>query len=73
MGSGEAIPVPGRICSLADIFDALTTRRSYKNEIPVSEAYQLILDNSGVLFDPALVQAFSENFDEITKIRQMNI
>lgn len=70
---GEAIPVPGRICSLADIFDALTTRRPYKNEIPVAEAYELILDNSGVLFDPVLVQAFSENFDEIIKIRQMNI
>jgi putative two-component system response regulator len=70
---GEAIPVPGRICALADIFDALTTRRPYKDEIPVAEAYQLIMDNSGVLFDPALVQAFSESFDEITKIRQMNI
>jgi putative two-component system response regulator len=70
---GEEVPVPGRICSLADIFDALTTRRPYKNEIPVAEAYQLILDNSGVLFDPVLVQAFSENFDEIVRIRQMNI
>ncbi len=70
---GEAIPVPGRICALADIFDALTTRRPYKDEIPVAEAYQLILDNSGVLFDPVLVQAFSENFDEIVKVRQMNI
>jgi len=70
---GEQIPVPGRICSLADIFDALTTRRPYKDEIPVAEAYQLILDNSGVLFDSVLVQAFSENFDEIVKVRQMNI
>ena len=70
---GEAIPVPGRICALADIFDALTTRRPYKDEIPVGDAYQLILDNSGVLFDPTLVQAFSESFDEIVKVRQMNI
>jgi putative two-component system response regulator len=70
---GEEIPVPGRICALADIFDALTTRRPYKDEIPVAEAYQLIADNSGVLFDPALVQAFSESFDEIVKVRQMNI
>jgi putative two-component system response regulator len=70
---GEEIPVPGRICAMADIFDALTTRRPYKDEIPVAEAYQLILDNSGVLFDPALVQAFSENFDEIVKVRQLNI
>jgi len=70
---GEEVPVPGRICALADIFDALTTRRPYKEEIPVAEAYELIVDNSGVLFDPALVQAFSENFDEIVKVRQMNI
>jgi putative two-component system response regulator len=70
---GEEVPVPGRICALADIFDALTTRRPYKDEIPVAEAYELIVDNSGVLFDPALVGAFSENFDEIVKVRQMNI
>jgi cyclic di-GMP phosphodiesterase len=70
---GEEVPVPGRICALADIFDALTTRRPYKDEIPVAEAYELIVDNSGVLFDPALVGAFSENFDEIVKFRQMNI
>jgi len=70
---GEAIPLGGRICALADIFDALTTKRRYKDEISVDEAYQLILDNDGVLFDPALVKVFIENFDEICKVRQMNI
>lgn len=69
---GEAIPVSGRICALADIFDALTTRRPYKEEISVDEAYQLILDNSGILFDPQLVQIFKDNFDEFVRIWQVN-
>jgi putative two-component system response regulator len=70
---GEAIPLSGRICALADIFDALTTKRPYKDEISVDEAFQLILDNDGILFDPGLVKVFIENFDEICRIRQMNI
>ena len=70
---GEDTPLSGRICALADIFDALTTKRPYKQEIPVEDAHQLILENSGVLFDPALVKVFSENFDEIIKVRQYNI
>jgi putative two-component system response regulator len=70
---GEEIPVSGRICALADIFDALTTKRTYKDEIQVNEAFDLILKNSGVLFDPDLVTIFDENFEEILKIRQMNL
>lgn len=70
---GEDIPLSGRICALADIFDALTTKRTYKQEIPVNEAYQLIAENGGVLFDPALVKVFGESFDEIIKVRQFNI
>jgi len=70
---GEAIPLSGRICALADIFDALTTKRPYKDEIPLDEAYQLILDNSGILFDPQLVEIFKDNFDEIVRVRQLNL
>ena len=71
--SGEAIPLSGRICALADVFDALTSKRSYKREVPVEEAYTLIRDTSGVLFDPQIVNAFSERFDEILEIRKFNI
>lgn len=70
---GEDIPLSGRICALADIFDALTTKRPYKDEIPVDEAYDLVLESSGVLFDPQVVQVFRDNFDELLIIRQNNI
>lgn len=67
---GEEIPLSGRICALADVFDALTTPRSYKNEISVDEASQLIIDSAGHLFDPDLVDVFAENLREISRIRQ---
>ncbi len=67
---GEDIPVSGRICALADVFDALTTERSYKVVIPVEDALNLINDAGGQLFDPQLVNVFTENFDEILKFRQ---
>lgn len=70
---GEDIPLSGRICALADIFDALTTKRPYKDEVSVEEAYDLILESSGVLFDPQLVTVFKDHFDEFLVIRQNNI
>lgn len=67
---GEEIPLSGRICALADVFDALTTQRSYKKEISVDEAWQLIVDSGGQLFDPYLVDLFADNLREIVKVRQ---
>ena len=69
----EDIPLSGRIVAVADVFDALTTRRSYKNEIPVEDALRLIRDSSGQLFDPNLVNVFVDSFDEILRVRQNNI
>lgn len=65
---GEQIPLTGRICALADVFDALTTPRPYKNAIPPLEALQLIKDASGSLFDPRLVDIFESHFDEVLTI-----
>lgn len=70
---GEDIPLSGRICALADVFDALTTPRLYKKEISVDEALHLIADSGGQLFDPNLVEAFTKNAQEIFKIRQTNL
>ena len=70
---GEEIPVAGRICAVADVFDALTTRRAYKDELPVEQALQLIRESSGQFFDPEVVKSFSEQFDEILEIRRMNL
>ena len=65
---GDEIPLGGRICAIADVFDALTTARTYKETISMDEALKLIYESGGVLFDPLLVKVFSDHFDEIKKI-----
>jgi putative two-component system response regulator len=67
---GENIPVSGRILALADVFDALTTRRSYKEELDDLEALRLIVQSSGSLFDPRLVRVFEYRFDDIIKAKK---
>lgn len=66
----EEIPMSGRICAIADVFDALTTKRPYKNEISPDEAYTLMLDYSGDMFDPKLISKFKQEFREIKKISE---
>jgi len=56
--AGEAIPFEGRIVALADVFDALTSKRPYKNAWPVEKAMAHIAEESGGHFDPTLVKAF---------------
>ena len=57
--AGEAIPLPGRIVSVADVFDALTHRRPYKEPWPVGVAVREILGEAGAKFDPRVAEAFS--------------
>jgi putative two-component system response regulator len=66
--AGEAIPVCARIMALADVFDALTTVRTYKAPMPYEEARDIILAGSGKHFDPDLVDAFIANFDDFSAI-----
>ncbi|HWA84192.1 MAG TPA: HD domain-containing phosphohydrolase [Fimbriimonadaceae bacterium] len=56
--AGGAIPLPGRIVAIADVFDALITERPYKEAIPLAVAREIILDERGRHFDPELVDAF---------------
>jgi putative two-component system response regulator len=67
----EEIPLSGRICALADVFDALTTKRPYKEAVPVEEAFRMVKDVSGKLFDPNLVAIFLQNRDEFKRIRNI--
>jgi putative two-component system response regulator len=55
---GEAIPLPARIMAIADVYDALITRRIYKEAIPHGEAIEIIRAERGRQFDPLLVDAF---------------
>lgn len=67
---GEDIPIYGRIISIADVFDALTSVRPYKKAWPVEEAVDLIKRESGEQFDPAVVDAFFKAFDKIMEIKE---
>jgi putative two-component system response regulator len=57
--SGEEIPLAGRIVAVADVFDALTNNRPYKNAWPVEQAIAEIQQQGGKQFDPNVVEAFS--------------
>lgn len=66
---GEEIPLEGRIVAVADVFDALTTTRPYKNAWPVEEAVDYIANNRGTHFEPKLVDLFLQNLEAILDIR----
>lgn len=55
---GEDIPLAGRICAIADVFDALTSVRPYKQAWSTDEAFAYIAEQSGRSLDPTLVRAF---------------
>lgn len=58
--AGEAIPLEARIVTVADVFDALTSRRCYKAPWPVERAAAYLRDGCGAAFDPRCVDAFLE-------------
>jgi response regulator RpfG family c-di-GMP phosphodiesterase len=63
------ICLEGRITALADVFDALSSKRSYKEAWPLSEVKERIQLLSGSHLDPCLVKLFIENFDSFVKIK----
>ena len=66
--SGDAIPISARLMALADVFDALISRRVYKPPMPLAEASAIIIEGRGTHFDPDIVDAFvrrSGTFSEI--------
>jgi HD-GYP domain-containing protein (c-di-GMP phosphodiesterase class II) len=67
---GEEIPLAARITALADVFDALCSRRSYKKEWSDDKILEVVREESGKHFDPEVVDAFLSIFDVITAIRE---
>jgi putative two-component system response regulator len=57
--AGEDIPIEGRIVAIADVFDALTHARPYKQAWPIAQALEEIWSQSGRAFDPQVVEAFA--------------
>ena len=68
--SGDDIPIPARLMALADVFDALSSRRIYKEPMPFDAAVRLIIEGSGKHFDPDIVDAFIANKEMFLEILQ---
>lgn len=65
--SGERIPLRGRICAIADVYDALTTKRPYKEAMPQDAALELLKKDRGRHFDPKLLDLFVDQLNDILK------
>jgi len=66
---GTDIPISGRITALADTFDALTSKRPYKDPYPSEVTYEILKKEKGRHFDPDILDIFISNFDEFIEIR----
>ena len=67
---GPAIPLEGRLMAVADVYDALISKRPYKAPMPVEVAEKIILEGRGTHFDEALVDVFVEVKDKFAEIAQ---
>jgi len=70
---GEDIHIYGRITAVADVFDALGSKRVYKDAWSLDEIFKLFKEQRGKHFDPLLVDIFFENFNEFDEIRKKYI
>lgn len=69
---GEEIPLSARVMAVADVFDALVSRRSYKEPFTIEKALDIIREDAGSHFDPLIVRAFLDAEDEVRHIAQLN-
>ncbi len=70
---GTAIPIAARIAAIADVFDALTSKRPYRKPFSVAESLAIIMDGRNSHFDPDVVDAFFAIRDEILTIKDQYI
>lgn len=66
---GTDIPLSGRIVAVADVFDALSSKRVYKPAFPIDKCFAILEEGSGTHFDPTVVAAFMSEREQIVKIR----
>ena len=69
--AGERIPLSARIVALADVYDALTSRRTYKEALSHDEAVKIIVSERGTHFDPDIVDVFTENSETFRRIQML--
>jgi len=67
---GKRIPLVGRIVAIADVFDALTSRRPYKDAFSLEKSYEIIREGRGTHFDPRVVDVFFSLEKELLAIKE---
>ena len=67
--AGTDIPIEGRIAAIADVFDALTSKRVYKEAVPMNEAVKIMKSERGRHFDPDLLDNFFSSLDSIIAVK----
>ncbi len=70
---GEEIPLSARVMAVADVFDALVSRRSYKEPFSIDKAIEIIRHDAGSHFDPNVVRAFLDAEEEIRRTAELNM
>jgi len=66
---GEDIPLEGRITAVADVFDALSSRRTYKKAFPLEQCFAVMKDERGKHFDPNVLDAFLRVRDQVVNVQ----
>lgn len=65
---GENIPLEGRITAVADVFDALSSKRCYKDSFPIDECFETMTEKRGNHFDPQVLDAFLSRRDDVVDV-----
>ncbi|MDE0866568.1 MAG: response regulator [Rubripirellula sp.] len=68
--AGNAIPIEGRIVAVADVFDALSSARPYKEAFPLDRCLKILADSRSKHFDPRVLDAFLRRKDEAIHVRE---
>jgi len=66
--SGESIPVEGRITAVADVFDALSSKRPYKDPMPLDRCFEILEEGRAAHFDPQVLDAFFARTDDVVRV-----
>ncbi len=69
---GDEIPITGRLMAIVDVYDALISERPYKSAFSHEKAVEIILNDSGTHFDPALVSVFEKIADDFKEISHVS-
>ena len=67
---GDQIPIEGRICCCADVFDALSSERPYKPKFELQKSLEIMISERGTRFDPIVLDAFLKRLKDIEQIRR---